>query len=190
MISLNVSLTIWIHTSCARLRAHTLNRSYSQRTVLRAYTRVCGRTYAEEFNLVELSRPALISQPIKCVCEGHAQPTDIDPMVICTRIRAYVHTYNSQRICAAQYWPSALPSVAHTRVYARWWSQKVWIQLKSALIRVIAWCQVIIWSNVDQCVWRHATLPSHNELFNYGFVPSLKLTHASICWMKWVIRQV
>ena len=127
----------WIHTSCARIRAyvhvyahtraHTLNRSCSQRTILRA----CARTYAEEFNLVELSRPALNSHPIKCVWEGHAKPTDIDAMLICTRTRAYVHTYYSQRICAARFWPSALPSVAHTRVYARWWSQKVWIQLNS-----------------------------------------------------------
>ena len=89
----NYQALSWIHTSCARIRAHTLNRSYSQRTVLRAYiayTCVCARTYAEEFNLVELSRPALIFHPIKCVCEGHAQPTDIDAMVICTRIRSYL----------------------------------------------------------------------------------------------------
>ena len=39
----------WIHTSCTRMRAYTLNRPYSQRTVLRAYTRVCARTYAQEF---------------------------------------------------------------------------------------------------------------------------------------------
>ena len=63
---------------CTRIRAHTLNRSllptYSS---ARVCTRVCPRTYAEEFNLVELSRPALIFHPIKCVCEGHAQPTVI-----------------------------------------------------------------------------------------------------------------
>ena len=74
----------------ARMRGYTLNRPYSQRTVLRAYTRVCARTYAEEFNLVELSRPALISHPMKCVCEGHAQPTDIDAMHAYTRICSYL----------------------------------------------------------------------------------------------------
>ena len=42
---------------------------------------------------VELSRPPLIFHPIKYVCGGHAQPTDIDAVVIYARIRAYVHTY-------------------------------------------------------------------------------------------------
>ena len=63
--------------------------------------RVYARKYAREFKLAELSRPALISHPIKCVCEGRAQPTYIDATVICIRIHAYVHNYNSQRICAA-----------------------------------------------------------------------------------------
>ena len=74
------------------MRAYTL--AYAEPFILPAYSsaRVYARTYAEEFNLVELSRPALISYPVKCVCLGHAQPTDIDAMVICTRIRAYVHT--------------------------------------------------------------------------------------------------
>ena len=31
-------------------------------------------------------------------------------------LRAYVHAYNSQRICAAQYLPPAFPSVAYMRV--------------------------------------------------------------------------
>ena len=43
--------------------------------------------YAQEFKPAELSGPALIRHPIKCVCKGDAQPTDIDVTVICTRVR-------------------------------------------------------------------------------------------------------
>ena len=95
-----------------------LDRNIKAGFMLRIYARIrwivhtpSVRTHAEEFILVELSRPALIFHPIKCVWEGHAQPTDIDAMLICTRIRAYVHTYDSQRICATQFWPSGLPSI-------------------------------------------------------------------------------
>ena len=52
------------------------------------------RIYAVEYKPAELSRPALIFRPIKCVCEGHARPTDIDAMVVYPRIRMCVHTYN------------------------------------------------------------------------------------------------
>ena len=117
----------------ARMRAHTC--AYPEPFILPAYSsaRLYARMRAYVRRRVQPSWnfKALIFHPIKCVCEGHAQPTDIDALVIYARICAYVHTYNSQRICAAQYLPPAFPSVAHTRVYARWWSQKVWIQLNA-----------------------------------------------------------
>ena len=84
--------------------------------ILRVHTRTYTRMYTQEFKPAELSRQELIFHPIKGICEAHAQPTDIDAMVIYVRISAYVHTYNSQHICTVQYWPSALPSVAHTLV--------------------------------------------------------------------------
>ena len=61
----------------------------------------------------------LIFHSIKYVSGGNAQPAFIDAFSIYGRIRPYHHTYNSQRICAAQHWSSASPSVAHTRVYTR-----------------------------------------------------------------------
>ena len=62
----------------------------------------------------------LIFHPIKYVSGGNAQPAFIDAFSIYGRIRPYYdHTYNSQRICAAQHWSSTSPRVAYTRVYTR-----------------------------------------------------------------------
>ena len=61
----------------------------------------------------------LIFHPIKYVSGGNAQPAFIDAFSIYGRIRPYDHTYNSQRICAAQHWSSTSRRVAHTRVYTR-----------------------------------------------------------------------
>ena len=109
-------------------------RAYTALFIVLAYIFTCkfAQTWAQEFKPAELSRPALIFHPIKCtvgastwnlsmittqepchrnalikcLSEGHAQPTDIYTMVIYRCIRAYLHTYNSQRICAARYCPA------------------------------------------------------------------------------------
>ena len=129
----------WIHTCwrCRRVyarvyalvRVHTLHCSYFWSTFLHAYRHAYARTYAQKFKPAELSRQALIFHPIKCLCEGHAQPTNIDAMVILyayTRVRSYLKFTTHQRGAILAL---ALPSVVHMRVYARWWSQKVWTQL-------------------------------------------------------------
>ena len=77
------------------------------------YMHICGYV-RQEFKPAALSKPALISYPIKCVCEHHAQPTDIDVMVIYLCICMYVNTYNSQHICIVQHWFLASPSLVNT----------------------------------------------------------------------------
>ena len=72
----------WFWDKNSRIKLDSLRaRAYAhiRWTVHTPSVQFCARirTYAEEFNLIELSRPALIFHPIKCVCEGHAQPTDI-----------------------------------------------------------------------------------------------------------------
>ena len=53
----------------ACIRAHALHRPYTWHN----FTHTYARTYAQKFKPAELSRLALI--PMKCVCEGHTQPT-------------------------------------------------------------------------------------------------------------------
>ena len=108
--------------------------AYSALFILLVYIFTCTYvgTYVQQFKPAELSRPALISYPIKCVFECHAQPTDIDIMVIYASIRMYVHTYNSQHICVVQHWLLASPSFVHTHTDG--------VKKYESSFRVRMWC--------------------------------------------------
>ena len=113
--------------------------------------------HAEEFNLVELSRP---------VCEGHAQPTDIDALVIYARtLILTIHNASAQRNICPPPPPPPPPRVSQRGAYARWWSQKVWIQLNP---------------NGILCGWKE---PSP--------IKSTKDAHRNTCiWMKCNCQQI
>ena len=86
-----------------------------------AYIFTCAyaHTYTIEFKTAELLRPALIFHPMKYICEGHAQPTDIDTTVhlrICSYLKATMHLYRK----------TLVPSFDQCPTYAHRHGSMVW----------------------------------------------------------------
>ena len=118
---------------CARIRAHTLNRSYSQRTVLRAYVRAYAlvRKSSNQWTLkvgVDISSNQMRLRRSRST-NGYRRHGNLHAYTrVCSYLKFTTHLRGA--ILAL----GVAQCGACTRVFARWWSQKVWIRLNNAKI--------------------------------------------------------